>query len=178
MRNLLSSQMQFSLRAGYFFLYGLCLQLCLQLCFQLFLNPMLAFSQQTEQATGQTLGPQGGPPFGPFEFILNTTLYICIGAFSYYLLVTKPKQDKEQGQKNLLAQLKQNDEVVTSGGILGRVQGVKPDAILIEIAPNVRIRVLPQHVQVVNVENVSAVKKENSHHEAKFESKTQAKVKP
>lgn len=144
-----------------------CLWLC-GLSLQFFIYPVLAFSQQTVTASG-------GPPFGPFEFILNTTLYICIGAFSYYLLVTKPKQDKEQGQKNLLAQLKQNDEVVTSGGILGRVQGVKPDAILIEIAPNVRIRVQPQYVQVANVENVSAVKKE---HEAKFDTKTQAKVKP
>jgi preprotein translocase subunit YajC len=41
----------------------------------------------------------------------------------------------------LLAKLKRNDEVVTTGGLLGRINEVGDKVIVLEVAPNVRVRV-------------------------------------
>ena len=41
----------------------------------------------------------------------------------------------------MLGALKQNDEVVTTGGIIGRIQDAGDKVMTLEIAPNVRVRV-------------------------------------
>ncbi len=95
--------------------------------------------------TGQ--GEAGTPkPVSAFEFIFYTSFYIVCGAFIYYFLVTKPKVDQEEQQKRTLAGLKPNEEVVTSSGIFGRIISVKSDAVTLEVAANVRIRVKPEHI--------------------------------
>ena len=42
----------------------------------------------------------------------------------------------------MLTQLKKNDEVLTSGGIYGKVIGLTDTVITLEVAPNVRIRTI------------------------------------
>ncbi len=77
----------------------------------------------------------------PYEFIVQTVLYIVCIAFVYFLLVTKPRLDEENKKQKFLQGLKKNDEVITSGGLLGRVFAVKADIVTVEIAQNVRVKV-------------------------------------
>ena len=50
----------------------------------------------------------------------------------------------------MLANLKRNDEIVTNGGLYGRVMALADDVITVEIAPNVKVRVSrPQIASVV-----------------------------
>ena len=50
----------------------------------------------------------------------------------------------------MLKKLKRNDEVMTSGGIYGKVIDLKDAVVTLEVAPNVRIRVArPQIATVV-----------------------------
>lgn len=63
-----------------------------------------------------------------------------------YFLVFRPQNQKAQEQKKMLAALKRNDEVVTTGGIVGRIHEVGDKVITLEIAPNVRVRVERVHI--------------------------------
>jgi len=45
--------------------------------------------------------------------------------------------------------LKRNDEIVTSGGIYGRIQSIADKVLVVEIAPNVRVRL--ERAQVATV---------------------------
>ena len=58
-----------------------------------------------------------------------------------YFLVFRPQNKKAQEQAKMLSTLKRNDEVVTTGGIIGRIHEVGDKVLTLEIAPNVRIRV-------------------------------------
>ncbi|MCB1559892.1 MAG: preprotein translocase subunit YajC, partial [Xanthomonadales bacterium] len=57
------------------------------------------------------------------------------------------KRAKEH--RELVAQLAKGDEVLTSGGILGRIEALSDLYVTIEIADNVRIRVQKQSISAV-----------------------------
>lgn len=51
----------------------------------------------------------------------------------------------------MLANLKRNDEVITAGGLYGKITALTDDVVTLEIAPNVRVRVSrPQISSVVS----------------------------
>lgn len=87
----------------------------------------------------------GGPSM--FQFILGTVQFAAIGFFVYYMLVLLPKNAQENEHKKFLENLKKNDEVVTSGGLLGKVVQVREDSITLELSSSVKVRVLPSHVR-------------------------------
>jgi len=57
-----------------------------------------------------------------------------------YFLLIRPQQKRSREHENMVANLKRNDEIITSGGIYGRVSAISDKALTLEIAPNVRIR--------------------------------------
>jgi preprotein translocase subunit YajC len=60
---------------------------------------------------------------------------------------------KAKEQREMLQKLKKNDEVMTSGGIYGRVVALNDNVVTLEVAPNVRIRVhRPQISALVKAE--------------------------
>lgn len=63
-----------------------------------------------------------------------------------YFLVWRPQKRQAETQKQFLANLQKGEEVVTSGGICGKVAGVADNVVTLEIAPNVKIKVLKGHV--------------------------------
>jgi preprotein translocase subunit YajC len=74
-----------------------------------------------------------------------------------YFLVIRPQQKKAKDHQQMLNKLKKNDEVMTSGGIYGKVVTLAENVVTLEVAPNVRIRVhRPQISAVVTVEKSSS----------------------
>ena len=67
----------------------------------------------------------------------------------YWLLVLYPQRMKLEQKTKLLESLKKGDDVVTSGGILGKVQAVSEESVTIEISVGVKVRVKPDHVHLV-----------------------------
>lgn len=59
----------------------------------------------------------------------------------FYFLLIRPQQKKMKEHREMLAQLKRNDRIVTAGGIVATITKVKEgsDEIEAEIAPNVRV---------------------------------------
>ena len=59
----------------------------------------------------------------------------------FYFLLIRPQQQKAKEHRTMLANLKRNDEVITSGGLYGKVINLNDKIVTLEIAPNVRVRV-------------------------------------
>jgi preprotein translocase subunit YajC len=64
----------------------------------------------------------------------------------FYFLVIKPQDQKMKRHKALLESLKRGDSVVTSGGLVGKFAGEEKGLMLVEIAPNIKIKVEQGHV--------------------------------
>jgi preprotein translocase subunit YajC len=90
------------------------------------------------------------PQMSPFTFILGTVNFFLFGFLVYFIVYLRPQQQKEEEHKKFLASLKQNDEVLTRGGVLGKVSAVKPEQITIEVANGVKLRVHPSYVLSVS----------------------------
>ena len=70
----------------------------------------------------------------------------------FYLLLLRPQQQKLKAHRELVANLRRGDTVVTSGGIIGKVTKVRDDSeIEVEIAENTRVRVIKGTVAEVRV---------------------------
>lgn len=104
----------------------------------------IAYAQGAPGATGP------GPLMTIFPFIL---IFIIM-----YFMVIRPQQKKAKEHQELLKKLKKNDEVMTSGGIYGKVVDLKDTVVTIEVAPNVRIRVARAQIAAVIGAEKSAAK--------------------
>ena len=60
----------------------------------------------------------------------------------FYMLMIRPQQKRMKEHAATIAAVKKGDEVVTGGGIRGRVTKVTDDEVELEIAQNVRVRVV------------------------------------
>jgi preprotein translocase subunit YajC len=60
----------------------------------------------------------------------------------FYLLVIRPQSKKAKLQQQMLADLKKGDDVVTQGGIIGRITGLKDDEVTLQVQEGVRLRML------------------------------------
>jgi preprotein translocase subunit YajC len=61
---------------------------------------------------------------------------------AFYFLMLRPQQRRVKTLQNAIANLKKNDQVVTSGGILGKIVKVDDQYVELEIAPTVKIKVV------------------------------------
>ena len=94
-------------------------------------------SQPIELQLAQTAPvPEGGGPGGSFNFIL---LMLAMGLLLYALMI-RPQQRQQKEKKKMLSEIKKGDQIVTSGGIHGRVTGVTDEMLTIEIADRVRVK--------------------------------------
>ena len=84
----------------------------------------------------------GGSPSSLFIFIAG------MFAIMYFLMI-RPQQKQLKAHRELLANLKKGDNVVTQGGIIGRIYSVSDKDVQLEVANNVKLRVLKSSVQTV-----------------------------
>lgn len=59
----------------------------------------------------------------------------------FYFLLIRPQTQKAKEHTKMLNDLKRNDEIVTTGGIVGRIIELGDKLVTVEIAPNVRVRI-------------------------------------
>ena len=79
----------------------------------------------------------GAAPGGSFAPLLMMVVFIVI----FYFLLIRPQQKKAKEHQAMLAKIATGDEVVTSGGILGKVIEVGETFATVEVADGVRIKV-------------------------------------
>jgi len=91
----------------------------------------------------------------------------------FYFLLIRPQQRKAKDQKAMLEALRRGDRVVTGGGIIGTVARVdNPEEVVVDIAENVRVRVLRSTITTVLAKPDPAAAREA----AKQKTETRAKV--
>jgi preprotein translocase subunit YajC len=63
-----------------------------------------------------------------------------------YFVMIRPQQKQAKAHRDLLSGLKKGDEVVTQGGVLGKIHLVSEQTVTLEVANGVRIRVLKRAI--------------------------------
>jgi preprotein translocase subunit YajC len=87
-------------------------------------------------AYAQAAAAPGGAGAGVSQIVI-LVVFVAI----FYFMLIRPQQKRMKEQQAMLSKLQSGDEVVTSGGILGRITDVGESFITLEIADGVRIRV-------------------------------------
>ncbi len=88
-----------------------------------------------------------GAPAQP-SLMMNLVPFVGMFAVIYFLMI-RPQQKKVKEQQDMLSQLKKGDEVVTNAGILGTVAGITEKVVTLEVADNVRLKMLKSQVSQV-----------------------------
>ncbi len=80
---------------------------------------------------------------------------ILIFAVFYFLLI-RPQQKKIKQHQEMLAAITRGDTVVTGGGLIGKVEAVKDDALTIRIANGVEVRALRSTISRIHNDGPAA----------------------
>ena len=65
----------------------------------------------------------------------------------FFFMIIRPQMKQAKEQRNMIAALQKGDEVVTSGGIVGKVTKVSDAFVSVEVAANTEITVQKQAIQ-------------------------------
>ena len=82
-----------------------------------------------------------GPAGSGFECVFLIGFLVI-----FYLMIWRPQAKRAKEHKNLLGGLQKGDEVVTSGGIIGKVTKVTDDFVVVEISDNVELKFQKQAI--------------------------------
>jgi preprotein translocase subunit YajC len=109
-----------------------------------------AFAQAAPPATGATEGPFGS--LGSIGGMLPLVLMFVV----LYFVMIRPQMKRQKEHKAMIDALAKGDEVVTSGGVLGKVSKMGETFVGVEIANGVEIQI--QRSAVVQVMPKGTVK--------------------
>ncbi len=82
---------------------------------------------------------------GGMEMIVMIGIFFAI----MYFMIIRPQQKRQKEHKSLMDSLAKGDEVVTNGGMMGRIKGLGDDIVRVELAENVVIKVQKQSISSV-----------------------------
>jgi preprotein translocase subunit YajC len=86
------------------------------------------------------MGTQPGGGGGQGSSFMTFLPIIFIFVIFYFLLI-RPQQKRAKEHRTLLETIKTGEYVLTSGGIYGRITGIKDNIITLEISDKVRVKV-------------------------------------
>jgi preprotein translocase subunit YajC len=65
----------------------------------------------------------------------------------FYFILIRPQVRKQKEHQAQLSKLGPGDEVITRGGIIGKITGIKDDVLIVELQDKVRVRVPRAYVE-------------------------------
>ncbi|MFK8139449.1 MAG: preprotein translocase subunit YajC [Bdellovibrionales bacterium] len=77
-----------------------------------------------------------------FESLLPMLAFFAI----IYFFIFRPQIKKQKAHQDLVSKVQRGDEVVTSGGIVGKIDGLNDNFVTLEIASNTKIKVSRGHI--------------------------------
>jgi len=102
----------------------------------------LAFAMGS--APGGAAGGAGGG-MAAFQQIIPLVFMFAI----FYFLLIRPQQKKAKEHKALLEAMKKGDNVITAGGVHGKVSAVENDIVTLEIANSVNIKITKSYIAAI-----------------------------
>ena len=82
--------------------------------------------------------------------------FIIAGLVFYFLLI-RPQQRRSKDHRSFITGLKTGDEVLTSSGIYGKIEGLTDEFVILEIADGVKLRILKSQIHSFSSENKNQV---------------------
>ena len=86
-----------------------------------------------------------GAAGGGLEMILMMGVFFAI----MYFMIIRPQQKRAKEHKSMLEALGKGDEIVTGGGVLGKITGMGDNFVEIEVSDNVTVKVQRQAISTV-----------------------------
>ncbi len=86
-------------------------------------------------------GSAGSGGVGFIEFLPIVAIFVV-----FYFLLIRPQQKRASDHKKMVAALEKGDEVVTNGGLLGRIKKIGDSFVTVELAQGLEVRVQRQAV--------------------------------
>ncbi len=88
---------------------------------------------------------QAAPPGGElFQIGLLVVMFVV-----FYLLAIRPQRKRQKEHTEMVAALAKGDEVITAGGMLGKIIKVEDDWVVLKVAENVEIKFQKSSVHAV-----------------------------
>ena len=84
-------------------------------------------------------------PGGGSNPLVNLGFIALLVGIMYFVMI-RPQQKQMKAHRDLLAGLQKGDEVVTQGGVIGKIHLIADQTVTLEVANGVRIRVLKRSV--------------------------------
>ncbi len=94
----------------------------------------LALAQATTSASGAA-------PGGAAAFMVQV-LPLALIFVVFWFLIIRPQSKRMKEHKTKIEAVKRGDQVVTGGGLIGKVTKVEDNVVELELAPNVKVRAL------------------------------------
>lgn len=104
---------------------------------------LLCVTEALAQAAAPAPAP-AGPPEAPtlFGALVQMLPMLAICYLIFYFMVIRPQENKTKQLKSMLESMKRGDSVVTTSGVIAKVAGVEKDHVMLEVAPNVKVKFL------------------------------------
>ena len=97
---------------------------------------------------------QGAGGFGGMESLLPLVLIFVV----FYFLLIRPQQKKAKAHREMLGALRRGDRIVTGGGLIGQIiRVVSENELIVEIAKDIKVRVMRSMVSDVIAKTEPAV---------------------
>jgi preprotein translocase subunit YajC len=75
-------------------------------------------------------------------------IFMMLAMFGiFYFILIRPQVKRQKEHQTMLGKLGKGDEIVTRGGVIGKITGVQGDLLIIEIQEKVRVRVPRAYVE-------------------------------
>ena len=91
------------------------------------------------------LAEGGAAPGGGFEMIIMIAIFFAI----MYFMIIRPQQKRAKDHQKLITSLSKGDEIVTSGGMLGKILKVGENSVEVEVSEGVAIKLQKNSVSSV-----------------------------
>lgn len=96
-------------------------------------------------AEGAAAAPAAGSPEGSLMGLLPLVLIFIL----FYFMLIRPQAKRAKEHKNMVAALAKGDEIVTQGGLLGKIIEVNDSFLSVQIADDVVVKVQRQAVSTL-----------------------------
>ncbi len=83
------------------------------------------------------IAQQQAPQSGLYSMLLPMILIIVV----FYFFMIRPQMKRQKELQKFRSALQKGDKVVTSGGLYGRIDEIKDNIIMLEIAPNIKVKI-------------------------------------
>jgi preprotein translocase subunit YajC len=96
-----------------------------------------------------------GASAGATGFLIQIVPLVFLFVIFWFLII-RPQQKRLKDHRDMVAAVKRGDEVVTGGGLIGKVAKVSDNEVELELAPNVKVRAVKSTLTSVSPKGAPA----------------------